>query len=90
MKRLLAILLALVLVCAFFFVAFEAEHDCTGENCRICCQISTCLRTLGQLLLIAAAVCAAALLMTRLAVCRTGAVCVACTTLIRQKVKLSD
>ena len=31
-----------VLVSSFSFVALEADHDCIGENCRICCQITAC------------------------------------------------
>lgn len=49
-----AVLLLTIAVCfamlflAFFIVA-EAGHDCTGEHCPICYQISVCINTLKKL-----------------------------------------
>lgn len=90
MKRTLALLLAVVVLCALFVVAFGAEHDCAGENCQICCVLHTCLHLTLTLSL---CVCAALVLpelsfATRFhsrAVERLG-----CISLITQKVKLSN
>lgn len=42
-KRLAAFLIAVVLlfvvVVSSFYLAAEADHDCLGENCKICVQI---------------------------------------------------
>lgn len=46
---LFAALAALVMLSSFIFVALEADHDCTGEHCLICHQISVCEKTLRQL-----------------------------------------
>lgn len=49
-NRLIALVLALTFVFAMlisaFFVIVEADHDCTGEDCQICCQINVCENTL--------------------------------------------
>ena len=45
-KRVTAAIVAaailLVVVFSSFFIAAEADHDCVGENCPICCQIAVC------------------------------------------------
>lgn len=88
MKRTLAILLVATILCAFFFVALEAEHDCTGEDCLICGILNTCLQLVRCISAVAflAAVVHAAVLLCRVE--RIGGFC--CTSLIEQKVKLSD
>ena len=52
-KRITAGVLGLVMLLAllFFavFIAAEAEHDCTGEDCPICAAIAACARLLDQL-----------------------------------------
>ena len=51
--RKLALLLALavcfVMLFSAFYIAAEADHDCIGENCPICYQISVCENTLKSL-----------------------------------------
>ncbi len=50
-KRLLACLAALLAAVVFFsalYVVLEADHDCGGENCSICAQISACEDLLRQ------------------------------------------
>ena len=39
---LLAVTILLVVLCSAAFIAEEASHDCAGENCPICDQISVC------------------------------------------------
>ena len=36
-------LIALAMLSSAAFVAAEADHDCTGEGCEICCAISLCV-----------------------------------------------
>ena len=61
-KRILAMLMAVaifaVMLSSAFFLAEEAHHDCVGEDCPICFQISVCRSTLKGLCL---AVCAGVL-----------------------------
>ncbi|MBQ7203900.1 MAG: hypothetical protein IJS03_07810 [Eubacterium sp.] len=38
-----ALLFALVLTSSILFVAVESEHNCTGNDCQICEQVSICL-----------------------------------------------
>ncbi len=49
-KRALARVLAVVMLAAVIlsscFIAVEADHNCRGENCRICAVINTCLENL--------------------------------------------
>ena len=40
--RLLAAVLAAVMLSSAVYVAVEANHDCSGEDCAICHQISIC------------------------------------------------
>ncbi len=90
MKRTLALLLAVVVLCAFFVVAFGAEHDCTGENCQICCVLHTCLR-----LMLSLTVCVCTALALRkpafdISSFSRTALRIGHNSLITQKVKLSN
>lgn len=90
MKRTLALLLAIVVLCALFVAAFGAEHDCTGENCQICCVFHTCLRLTLTLVL---CVCATLVLPDFSFAMRLhggAAEQLGCASLITQKVKLSN
>lgn len=42
MKRLLAFLIIFILLFSVFFEAFEAHHDCEGEDCEICLALEAC------------------------------------------------
>ena len=79
-----------VVLISSFFVAAETNHDCTGEDCPICYEISVCQETVRKLTF-ACAVFAAILL---LSVCIVLPVAqsrpAVCHTLISLKVKLSD
>lgn len=52
-KRLIAAVLALsvvvVMLFSFCFIIEEAEHDCDGDDCQICYQISVCKNALKPL-----------------------------------------
>lgn len=52
-RKKVATILAVLLVIFFaFFVLFithEADHDCTGEDCYICKQITICEKTIEEL-----------------------------------------
>lgn len=59
-NRVLTVLLAaavlFVMLSSVFFIAIEADHDCVGEDCPICYQISVCehtLKSVGQTILVA-------------------------------------
>lgn len=94
-KRMLALVMAaailLIVLTSAFFVAAEANHDCIGGGCKICCQINVCCTVLKALALavIAAVLTAAAShpLPFLLAGCRLSA---PRCTLVSLKVKLSD
>ena len=50
MTRLLAVVLAVVMLSSAVYIAVEADHDCTGDDCAICHQIGACenlLKSLG-------------------------------------------
>ena len=42
MTRLLAAVLAVVMLSSAIYLAVEADHDCSGDDCAICRQISIC------------------------------------------------
>ena len=91
MVRLLAVVLAVVMLSSAIYLAVEANHDCSGEDCAICRQISICenlLKTLG--LAGAAAAVTAAFTYT---MCKAILPCAETTdtlTLVALKVKLSN
>ena len=88
---LLAAVLAAVMLSSAVYIAVEANHNCSGEDCAICHQISTCenlLRSLG--LAGAAAVITAAFTYT---MCKAILPCtemIGTLTLVSLKVKLSN
>lgn len=94
-KRMLALVMAaailLIVLTSAFFVAAEANHDCIGGGCKICCQIDACCAVLkGLALAVIAAVLTAAAsrpLLFLFAGCRLSA---PRYTLVSLKVKLSD
>lgn len=88
MKRSIAFLVALALVCALFFVVLEAQHNCAGDNCEICGLLDACLQTLRLALCSAAAAALTALAATCRGTVHTDRTRAA-FTLIIQKVKLS-
>ena len=81
----------LVMVCAVFFVAVSAQHQCLHENCRICAMLGVCEQVLRRLPVLAAVLILCALLWHT-----TAVVVVHCAELLRLptlivlKVKLSD
>ena len=94
-KRIAALLLAvtvlLVMLYSALFIAAEADHDCVGENCPICYQISVCQNALKNFSLAVCAVAFAAAFTYTL--CRSISACAAVIpnyTLVSLKVKLTD
>ena len=91
MTRLLAAVLAVVMLSSAIYLAVEADHDCSGEDCAICRQISICENLLKSLGLAgAAAAISAAFTYT---VCRAilpRAEMNGTLTLVALKVKLSN
>ncbi|MCO7118808.1 hypothetical protein NIA13_09685 [Oscillibacter valericigenes] len=91
MTRLLAAVLAVVMLSSAIYLAVEADHDCSGEDCAICRQISICENLLKSLGLAgAAAAITAAFTYT---VCRAILPCAEMSgtlTLVALKVKLSN
>lgn len=47
--RLLAAVLAVVMLSSAIYLAVEANHDCSGDDCAICRQISICENLLKYL-----------------------------------------
>ena len=92
MTRLLAAVLAVVMLSSAIYIAVEADHDCSGDDCAICRQISICENLLKSLGLAggAAAAISAAFTYT---VCRAilpRAEMNGTLTLVALKVKLSN
>ena len=90
-KMLVALAVALVVLCSLVFAAVEAgHHDCTGEDCAICRQISACCDLLKNILLhTVPAIFAAAALCAAVSAAAVSAVDGA-YTLVSLKLKLSD
>ena len=94
-KRIISLIVAVavffVMLYSALYIAAEANHDCVGENCPICYQISVCENTLKNLSL---AVCAAAFAAAfTYTLCRSISACADVTpsyTLVSLKVKLTD
>ncbi len=91
MTRLLAAVLAVVMLSSAVYIGVEADHDCSGDDCAICRQISICENLLKSLGLAgAAAAISAAFTYT---VCRAilpRAEMNGTLTLVALKVKLSN
>ena len=91
MTRLLAAVLAVVMLSSAVYLAVAANHDCSGADCAICHQISVCENLLKSLGLAgAAAAISAAFTYT---VCRAILPCAEMNgtlTLVALKVKLSN
>lgn len=91
MTRLLAAVLAVVMMSSAIYLAVEANHDCSGEDCAICHQIGVCENLLKSLGLAGAA--AAVTAAFTYTVCRAILPCAETTdtlTLVSLKVKLSN
>lgn len=46
MAVVLAFAVVFVMLWSSFYIAAESDHECTGENCPICEQISVCCNTI--------------------------------------------
>ena len=90
MVRLLAVVLAVAMLSSAVYIAVEADHDCSGEDCAICHQIGVCenlLKSLG----LAGAVAAVTAAFTY-TMCKAILPCtemIGSLTLVSLKVKLS-
>lgn len=94
-KRIISLVVAVavffVMLYSALYIAAEANHDCVGENCPICYQISVCENTLKNLSFAVCAVAFAAAFTYTL--CRSITTCADVTpsyTLVSLKVKLTD
>ena len=88
---LLAAVLAAVMLSSAIYIAVEANHTCSGEDCAICHQLQVCENLLKSIGLVDAAAVFAATV--RYALCRVIPSCaelVRTFTLVSLKVKLSD
>ena len=91
LTRLLAATLAVVLLSSAVYLALASDHDCAGEDCAVCCQITLCRQLLEGLGLAGtAAVLTAALPRFMLRAALPTAECAVVFTLVALKVKLSD
>ena len=91
MTRLLAVVLAIVMLSSAIYLAVEANHDCSGDDCAIFRQISICENLLKSLGLAGAA--AAITAAFTYAVCKAILPCTEMNgtlTLVALKVKLSN
>ena len=90
MVRLLAVVLAVAMLSSAVYIAVKADHDCSGDDCAICRQISICENLLKSLGLAgAAAAITAAFTYT---MCKAILPCtemISSLTLVSLKVKLS-
>ena len=88
---LLAAVLAAVMLSSAVYIAVEANHNCSGEDCAICHQIGVCENLLKSLGLAGAA--AAVTAAFTYTMCRAILPCAETTdtlTLVALKVKLSN
>ena len=88
---LLAAVLAAVMLSSAVYIAVEANHNCSGEDCAICHQLQACENLLKSIGLAGAAAGFAAAV--RSALCSVIPSCaevVRTFTLVSLKVKLSD
>ena len=91
MTRLLAAVLAVVMLFSAVYIAVEADHDCSGEDCAICHQIGVCENLLKSLGLAGAA--AAVTAAFTYTMCMPILPCtetIGTLTLVSLKVKLSN
>ena len=91
MTRLLAAVLAVVMLSSAVYIAVEADHDCSGDDCAICRQISICENLLKSLGLAGAA--AAVTAAFTYTMCKAILPCAETPdtlTLVALKVKLSN
>ena len=89
--RLLAAVLAVVMLFSAVYIAVEADHDCSGEDCAICHQIGVCENLLKSLGLAGAVAAVTAALPYTM--CKAILPCAETTdtlTLVALKVKLSN
>lgn len=49
LKKALGVVVMLSVLCTLLFIAFEAHHECEGENCPICACLEECVRTVRGL-----------------------------------------
>ena len=88
---LLAVVLAVVMLSSAVYIAVEADHDCSGDDCAICHQISVCEDLLKSLGLVGAA--AAVTAAFTYTMCKAILPCtemIGTLTLVSLKVKLSN
>ena len=91
LTRLLAATLAVVMLSSAIYIAVEADHACSGEDCAVCRQISACENLLKALGLAGAAAAVTAAL--TYALCKAILPCaerLGTGTLVSLKVKLSN
>ena len=88
--RLLAAVLAAVMLSSAVYIAVEANHNCSGEDCAICHQLQVCENLLKSIGLAGAAAVFAAVRYAPCSVIPSCAELVRTFTLVSLKVKLSD
>ena len=82
-----------VIIFSVTFIAVEAEHDCTGEDCPICFNVSLCAGTLRQSANFSQAFFTFAgmfILVPLFKFLCTSYFCGVCRTPVNLKIKLSD
>ena len=87
---LLAAVLAAVMLSSAVYIAVEANHNCSGEDCAICHQLQVCENLLKSIGLAGAAAVFAAVGYAPCRVIPSCAEVVRTFTLVSLKVKLSD
>ena len=86
-----AFVLLLAMVYSTFFIAVEINHECSGEDCPVCCQLAACENTVRSFSADAmTTVFAAAALFSFFFTFSDHEVCPFRNTLVSLKVKLSD
>ena len=89
--RLLAAVLAAVMLSSAVYIAVEANHNCSGEDCAICHQLQVCENLLKSIGLAGFGIVAAAA--GAYTLCRVISACtelIRAFTLVSLKVKLSN
>lgn len=87
----LAVLMAFVMLSSITYIAVEAGHDCTGQDCVVCHQINACqniLKNLGLVTAVAAVAVALIYISHQAVLPDAETICI--NTLVALKVKLSN
>ena len=88
---LLTVLICSIMLWSAFYIANETGHDCIGEDCPICYQLSVCQNNINRLSTVVCSIICTFFFISKLRnVKLSGFVFFSGNTLVSLKVKLTD